>query len=34
MSLLSMLKGLTDAKIEFVVIGGVAARAHGSPRIT
>ena len=34
MSLLSMLKGLIDAKIEFVVIGGVAARAHGSPRIT
>lgn len=34
MSLLGMLKGLTDAKIEFVVIGGVAARAHGSPRIT
>ncbi len=34
MSLLSMLKGLTHAKIEFVVIGGVAARAHGSPRIT
>lgn len=34
MSLLSMLEGLIDAEIEFVVIGGVAARAHGSPRIT
>jgi len=34
MSLLSMLAGLIDADVEFVVIGGVAARAHGSPRIT
>ena len=34
MSLLSMLEGLVGAKVEFVVIGGVAARAHGSPRIT
>jgi len=34
MSLLSMLEGLDAADIEFVVIGGVAARAHGSPRIT
>jgi len=34
MSLLSMLEGLIDADVEFVVIGGVAARAHGSPRIT
>ena len=34
MSLLSMLEGLIEADIEFVVIGGVAARAHGSPRIT
>ena len=34
MSLLSMLHGLTSAKVDFVVIGGVAARAHGSPRIT
>jgi hypothetical protein len=29
-----MLEGLVTADIEFVVIGGVAARAHGSPRIT
>jgi hypothetical protein len=34
MSLLSMLQGLVEADVEFVVIGGVAARAHGSPRIT
>ncbi len=34
MSLLSMLEGLIDADVEFVVIGGVAARTHGSPRIT
>ncbi len=34
MSLLSMLEGLIDAVVEFVVIGGVAARTHGSPRIT
>ena len=34
MSLLSMLERLVEADIEFVVIGGVAARAHGSPRIT
>jgi hypothetical protein len=34
MSLLSMLKGLTAANVDFVVVGGVAARAHGSPRIT
>jgi hypothetical protein len=26
-----MLRGLGDAKVEFVVIGGVAAVAHGSP---
>jgi hypothetical protein len=29
-----MLQGLVEADVEFVVIGGVAARAHGSPRIT
>lgn len=34
MSLLSMIRGLTEAKVDFVVVGGVAARAHGSPRIT
>lgn len=34
MSLLGMVRGLTDARVEFVVIGGVAARAHGSVRVT
>ena len=34
MSLLSMMAGLIATEVEFVVIGGVAARAHGSPRIT
>lgn len=34
MSLLGMVRGLTDADVDFVVIGGVAARAHGSPRVT
>ncbi|MFV1980770.1 MAG: glycoside hydrolase family 10 protein, partial [Rhodothermia bacterium] len=34
MSLLTMIAGLTTASVEFVVIGGVAARAHGSTRIT
>lgn len=29
-----MIAGLCDGGIDFVVIGGVAARAHGSPRIT
>ena len=29
-----MITGLCDNGIEFVVIGGVAARAHGSARIT
>ena len=29
-----MIEGLTTASVEFVVIGGVAARAHGSTRIT
>jgi predicted nucleotidyltransferase len=29
-----MLAGLTRAGVRFVVIGGLAARAHGSPRIT
>ncbi len=29
-----MIAGLTRARVEFVVIGGLAARAHGSPRIT
>lgn len=34
MSLLSMITGLCDSGVDFVVIGGVAARAHGSARIT
>ena len=34
MSLLGMLGGLVEAEIRFVVVGGVAARAHGSTRIT
>jgi len=34
MSLLSMIDGLSLSQIDFVVIGGVAARAHGSVRIT
>ncbi len=34
MSLLSMVTGLTDAGVAFVVIGGVAARAQGSTHIT
>jgi hypothetical protein len=25
---------LTEGQVEFVVVGGVAARAHGSPRLT
>lgn len=29
-----MLRGLTDAKVDFVVIGGVAANLLGSARIT
>lgn len=34
MSLLGMVARLTEARAQFVVIGGLAARAHGSPRIT
>ncbi len=34
MSFASMLGGLTKNKISFVVIGGVAAAAHGSSRVT
>lgn len=34
MSLESMLSGLTSADVRFVVIGGVAAAAHGSRRVT
>jgi predicted nucleotidyltransferase len=34
MSLTSILTGLHDANIRFVVIGGVAAVANGSPRLT
>jgi len=34
MSFRSMLGGLTSADVRFVVVGGLAARAHGSPRLT
>jgi predicted nucleotidyltransferase len=34
MRLAEILSGLRDARIRFVVIGGIAANAHGSPRIT
>lgn len=34
MSLLDMLSGLRTARVNFVVIGGVAARAHGGTRVT
>lgn len=34
MSFQSMLRGLTRKKVKFVVVGGVAAAAHGSSRVT
>lgn len=34
MSLASMVRGLTRKKVNFVVVGGVAAAAHGSSRVT
>jgi hypothetical protein len=34
MSFASMLSGLTKKKVRFVVVGGVAAAAHGSSRLT
>ncbi len=34
MSFSSMLAGLTKKKVRFVVVGGVAAAAHGSSRVT
>jgi len=34
MSLLSMIAGLLEAEVRFVVIGGVAATAHGATRVT
>ena len=34
MSFESMLRGLTRRKVRFVVVGGVAAAAHGSSRVT
>ena len=34
MSLLGMIQGLNRAGIRYVVIGGVAATAHGSVRVT
>ena len=29
-----LLRALVSAGVEFIVIGGVAAKAHGSPRLT
>ena len=34
MSFASMLQGLVEARVRFVVIGGVAAAAHGSAHVT
>jgi hypothetical protein len=34
MSFASMLQGLTTARVRFVVVGGVAAAAHGSAHVT
>ena len=34
MSFESMLRGLAEADISFVVVGGVAATAHGASRLT
>ena len=34
MSLMGMVAGLTNARVRFVVVGGVAASAHGSARVT
>ena len=34
MSFQSMLRGLTRKKVKFVVVGGVAAAAHGASRVT
>src|SRR5690349_16476561 len=34
MSFASVLQGLRSQKIKFVVVGGVAATAHGSRRVT
>jgi predicted nucleotidyltransferase len=34
MSLLAMIAGLNEAGVKYVVIGGVAATAHGSTRVT
>ena len=34
MNLRRLFTGLHDAEVEFILIGGVAARAHGSARVT
>lgn len=34
MQLTDILRGLNAAQVRYVVVGGVAANAHGSPRIT
>src|SRR5256885_1637185 len=33
-NLQKLLRALSDGKVEFILIGGVAARAHGSSRLT
>lgn len=33
-NLQKLLRALSDSKVEFILIGGVAARAHGSSRLT
>ena len=33
-SLERLLEALADAGVEFIIVGGVAARAHGSARLT
>ena len=30
----ALLRALTDARVDFIVVGGVAAAAHGSSRVT
>src|SRR5687768_12486333 len=34
MSFAAMLRGLRDADVKFIVVGGLATSAHGSRRIT
>ena len=34
MNLTAICRGLNDAKVRYVVVGGIAANVHGSPRFT